>query len=361
MESNSNIMFTNALEKLTSGNLNLSNINPAFISLHTPSGITPVHVNFVENEEEAIQNFLSNHKIKNLLLKPVPMPLKFDSVDHEINYWVLKNLLDFGSGFQIYFKESVARSILFGLVNLIIQGNELLAEDLLQLDEYSISQIFRIEISVEVPHESIPAVRVDKALPTKKLVEMMKEVLHDAARKLLELQCESFAQYLRKQLQKSKDIGILMNALTSDFKGFTDEYKIKIGNKEEVILINSKVQSLIKELHANIGEKDELFNFQDLDQLTVSISGVIPGLLERLKLITISDEMKKSMVVKPGTQKEFELRRVSLEVTEKIVKASNGAFRGIDLDYYLYKLVKNLQKDDIQATIFPICPGTYAY
>eukprot|EP00818_Percolomonas_sp_WS_P007754 CAMPEP_0117443038 /NCGR_PEP_ID=MMETSP0759-20121206/4479_1 /TAXON_ID=63605 /ORGANISM="Percolomonas cosmopolitus, Strain WS" /LENGTH=347 /DNA_ID=CAMNT_0005234981 /DNA_START=16 /DNA_END=1056 /DNA_ORIENTATION=- len=347
---------------MTSNQTAQSNTNPhtdflPLKTLHSHTRFTPQHV-FITRDHKAssasgkIKEFLQKNKVQRLKMQPVPLPIQFDNTEHKINFWCWKNLLDFGSGYQIYLKESVGRVMLYGLVHLVLSGKSLNAQDMMDLDDFAISQTFRIDLTKEVPHETLTGVRVDQDLPTKKLVQLMKRVLHDAARKLQEYQCEDFASFLYMHLKRNNTCGSLMKALTSEFEGFKDEYDVKIGkDTTEKLPINSKVQSLLKELYTNVANDDEMFRFPDIEQLTVCISGPIPAILNRLNLIEYSPELQQRIAdrrpFRYGSQEEFEIRKMSLEICEMIVEASKGQVRGVDLDHHLYKLAKAVQKDDL--------------
>src|SRR5205823_3975796 len=90
----------------------------------------------VKINDSKIDQFIEEYVIKNIQSKsnfftlgPTPTPLKFDSIDHEINFHFLNGMLQFGSGFRLllhkYCDQGASDTIVFGLLSLVISGSKL--------------------------------------------------------------------------------------------------------------------------------------------------------------------------------------------------------------------------------------------
>ncbi|KAL9646450.1 hypothetical protein ABK040_006447 [Willaertia magna] len=334
------------------------------------------HVKF---NEEGLKQFVETYfptkdaieELKLTTMNKSVLPFKFQSIDHEINYRVLYGLLQLGSGFRKLLHAKVQRgaadTIVRGLINCLVHENidiQNLGVDMMEHvaeSNFQIEQNFQFPVKEEVPHEKYSVIKVQQDSALKSFAENIKSVLKECSRKLRERMCQDFAQFVRKMLQEYerkkekgtndvKDIGpaaYLVNQLVNVFpNSLNDIAQYKTDDGEVTVYLYKKAQLIVSELYINIKDQDPLFDFSDINDLTIFVDNVIPATLVKAGVLEIIDENLKHKIeegtfIKHGSTQEIELRAISIYATERILEVANqpplsAGLNAVHIDMFLW-------------------------
>lgn len=162
--------------------------------------------------------------IASIVTKPVKLPVIFDSIRQEINFYVLRHILDFGRSYRNY---DVSLSSSFFLMNLKIENHTLRAAISMFLSS-AMDAEFMISISVSdlAHHFDIPSFTPLKQHlifhveePNELLLSMQK-VMNESGQILQSLHLRDFGIFALKHMDN------LFVAICSVFPAFRDVHKI---------------------------------------------------------------------------------------------------------------------------------------
>jgi len=320
----------------------------------------------VKIKEEAIDSFLSDLKTDVFKKKSahVNFPLKFASLEEEINFLTILDILNFGSGFRKCLHQMCDRgaydTIRFGLIGMHLSGKTLDSGYLSSVSLGEVSELFNIPLSVE--KEVMAAVKQLVPSACRSLAELITKVLNDCGRILRNRGSKNFGEFVLGILSsKGTSSAHLVEGLMDTFPAFCD----KAEYKGQEVFILKKVQLLAADLYRKFGSGDERFSFVDIDHLTVFSDNVVPAVLRKLGVLEYSEKLAAEVdvgnVLKPGDM-EVEIRACSIVACDEIVKRSSGRFQDIkmdavSLDFYLWTIGKDeqyrgLERHYTQETVF---------
>ncbi|GBC11949.2 hypothetical protein RIR_jg34805.t1 [Rhizophagus irregularis DAOM 181602=DAOM 197198] len=227
--------------------------------------------------EDAIRDFIQNIDISHFqkLSKSdgLQMPLKFDTLEQELNIIGLIGLLNFGSGFRKELHEECGR----GAFNTIRYG---------------------IPLQVEIVHPTIEAIKVSEPSKSRALVELITWTLNDTGRILEENGYKNFAAFIleaakpEKPNEKSK-ASRFVEKLVRAFPAFRDITKVD----GEPVYIFKKAQllaaNLYRHFHSNVNSQTTNFDFSDISDLTLCADNIIPTMLNHFNVINLTSSLKK--------------------------------------------------------------------
>ncbi len=333
----------------------------------------------VSINNEKLKEFFVNHIEKNLSANPsffqrkagFILPIKFDSLDHEINFTVLYSILNFGSGYRVELKNKAGRgaaeTITFGLFSMALGDAKMESRDLTALSLEEVSSFFGIPIKEERPSKIHPAIKeyVDSNL--KFFAESLHKVLNEAGNKLWKLSCKDFATFVRQSLEQAKKqsldpVDYLLKELIESFGSILDDF---YTFEEQKVYFYKRAQLVVGELYSQFHDRDEIFNFprESLNKLTAFVDNVLPAVFRIDGVLEITDEklkekIEKEVVLKPGRE-EAELRVAAVEIFERLVALSNGKVNAMELDYYIWGNVGKQPSYRQQPRHY--CQGTIFY
>jgi hypothetical protein len=99
-----------------------------------------------------------------------------------------------------------------------------------------------------------------------------------------------------------------------------------------------------------LSERDSLFQFPDVNKLTIFVDNVIPCVLIKEGILIPSESLKNSKTKSVSLSLEIEnkkelfeedidLRSTSIVACERIVKLTNGKMNSVDLDFYIWGIL----------------------
>ena len=103
-------------------------------------------------------------------------------------------------------------------------------------------------------------------------------------------------------------------------------YKLGGNNNEQIkVYFYRKAQWLALELYKNMRTKEPLFNFKDIDEMTVQVDHVLPTILTEAKVLQITDEkfaseIKTGKIFASNCSEEVELRAATITACDTLAK-----------------------------------------
>ncbi|CAB4389591.1 unnamed protein product [Rhizophagus irregularis] len=298
--------------------------------------------------EDAIRDFIQNIDISHFqkLSKSdgLQMPLKFDTLEQELNIIGLIGLLNFGSGFRKELHEECGR----GAFNTIRYG---------------------IPLQVEIVHPTIEAIKVSEPSKSRALVELITWTLNDTGRILEENGYKNFAAFIleaakpEKPNEKSK-ASRFVEKLVRAFPAFRDITKVD----GEPVYIFKKAQllaaNLYRHFHSNVNSQTTNFDFSDISDLTLCADNIIPTMLNHFNVINLTSSLKKYFddgKEITNIQDASRLRAAAVDACEIIVSRAKELGRNeinlMDLNEYIWRLGKEenyrkLERFAFRYTVF---------
>jgi len=153
---------------------------------------------------------------------------------------------------------------------------------------------------------------------------------------------------LKKQNKDHLSASKLIMTLIDTFPAFKDESKYK----NSTIYIYKKVQLLAADLYRSFNiTQPQYFNFMDINNLTIFPDNVIPAVLRKLGILSVTDELENLINTQAelthDSEYEIELRAIAIVAADKVCKISHELntnevkTNNIDLDYYLWTIGKS--------------------
>ncbi|KJE98201.1 hypothetical protein CAOG_008199 [Capsaspora owczarzaki ATCC 30864] len=314
------------------------------------------------------------------LARPTRLPLRFDTLDQELNLHCVLALLNFGHGFRRELHAAVDRgaweSVLVGVMSMHVAGAALDARFFEALTESDVAEHFQLPIMTDRPHESIPGLAISSPSVLRPFIALVQTVLRDTGARLRQLGYQRLSQFVLDTLKPSSaasatstaagpSAAVLVERLVQCFPAFED---CSVFNGHRVLFLK-KAQFLASEVYTLFGTRDpERFAFKDVDQLTVFVDNVVPAVLRQLGILVLAPElctMIDSHVDLSTTRRvegsapivelaggkslqdaDVQLRAAAVSACEEIVALARqrhpwaATLNAKRLDYYLWRLGK---------------------
>jgi hypothetical protein len=155
---------------------------------------------------------------------PLSLPVRFATLEDEVNLLAVYHLLDFGSGYDAELLAHPPRrpqreALAFGVLGLHLGGRPLDAEWMAGFGLMEAQTAFGIEATVDVPLADLPGVTVSRPGPLAPLASGMRRALNETGAMLLERGKEAAASGDARGQAKSKSLGSLVLALLAEGNG----------------------------------------------------------------------------------------------------------------------------------------------
>lgn len=258
------------------------------------------------------------------------MPEEFGCAREAVNFAVLFALLQFGHGFRYELHRLCGRgasqTITLGVRALHATG-DLSAAHLRRLTAADVHQAFQLPRHPDVGT----------------LVKQLQTVLYQAGTVLALLGVEDFAAFVQRTLSRPESAhapaATMVQQLAYHFPAFNDQGVLHDGSR---VVLMKKATLAVGELRRLAASHDGRYRFeQDFDRPVAPVDNVIPAMLVYHGILrlspTLHQRIHEQRVPLPRGPQEAELRAVALDVCERIVAATGGAFTALDLGYYLWR------------------------
>jgi hypothetical protein len=302
----------------------------------------------VKVSKEGIDQFLNKlDKIQYQELaydSTIRLPIKFDSMEEELNFVSLIDLLNFGSGYRLELHELADRgafdTIRYGVMAMHIGGIPMDAKTWSEIDIFKVSEIFQFPIDKEVRHETLDFVTLTEPTALKPLAVGIASVLNTTGDYLQAHGYKDLAEFILDHARKQpQNATYLTESLVKAFPGLHDHYTFQ----EDTVYLFKKAQILVYHIWFTLRDQvPDLFEFKDINELTVFADNVIPTMLAHLGILEVSKEWQDMVESNQDLTEEVAttLRAASVVACDEIVKASNGLTTTGGLDVYLWRLGK---------------------
>ncbi|RKO91137.1 hypothetical protein BDK51DRAFT_21336 [Blyttiomyces helicus] len=291
---------------------------------------------------------------------PNKAPLKFDSIEQEVGFVALIDLLNFGSGWRVELHAALDRgafnAIRFGCMALHISSVDVSAKWMRRVTLAEVASYFDLPLLRDVPHETLPIVTM-KPHSLRALSEQIMEVLHETGKVLEDKGYPSLAAFVMDAVTRPGEGGSrgpaaeLVDRVARAFPSMRDCDTYKGVD----VFILKRAQLLAGNLYRRFSATDPRFAFSDIKDLTVFSDNVLPTVLTKLGVLTLSESLQGRITAREDLGQAADekwavrLRGAAVDACEEIVAKAKtlegldlrvAAMAGIDLDYYLWSLGK---------------------
>ncbi|KAI8054748.1 hypothetical protein BDF21DRAFT_391229 [Thamnidium elegans] len=281
----------------------------------------------------------------------IKMPLRFETVNDELNFITLIDLLNFGSGYRLPLHELAGRgafdTIRFGAMSFHIGGKPMDAETFKKMTVFEVAETFQLPIDREVRHETLDFVTLTQPSALRPLADGITWVLNSTGEYLVENGYKDLADFIMKHVkQNPQNANSLVNHFSKHLPGLFDKYWF--DDEKEPVYLYKKAQIIVYHLWYTFREQlPEFFAFKDINALTVFSDNVIPTLLAHLNIIEMPGSWQEQITTNQdlSIKQATTLRAAAVVACEEIVAAAKSVGPVPDmttggLDVYLWRLGK---------------------
>lgn len=312
----------------------------------------------VKINAKAIDAFLHEHDLDKIkkYSKLMENEISFKNEYSELNFHLVLHLFNFGHGYRhpLHFSrnEGAWKTMKKGIERLysISESNIINADILSSFTREKAFEIFDLKLT--------DSDEVNKDINN--LAFIIKEVANKSGEELKNLGVDDFSEFFYKKINKSGKKLLAEDFvwfLSQNFLAFNDRRNWKNNN----ILFLKKAQLAVGEIYARLGVKNpEVFEFEDINNLTVACDNVLPCVLRSLNIIEIPNNILNKIDSKipfDAGEDEAELRACSIYACELILKKCENRFSSKELSDYLWTLGKEpdfrkVQRHAVKNTCF---------
>eukprot|EP00741_Cyanophora_paradoxa_P001162 tig00000459_g1120.t1 len=321
-----------------------------------------------------------------------PLPLNFDGLDAEIDFYVLKNLISFGASWGPELDQTCKRgpknSTLFGLISMTISGAKLDAETLARVSVNDVEQHFQIPFRVEAPLDGNAAIKTLVDSRVRRFADRLLQVMESCGAKLRARQCADFAALLRGAAARATRQGgpiaaALVEELVKALPTAADDSYDVAGLR---LALHRKVQAAVLDLAANVGDRDPCFRLDaaDVDRFTALADDKLVAVLMREGVLQIVDaDLQKALQartplprrrrtparlthaqagesIQAGGLAECSLRAAAVVAIERLARREGGP-GPVPPAVLSRRLVKKLYPKGEEGVVRPVCKDTIHY
>ncbi|KAF8947149.1 hypothetical protein BGZ47_010167 [Haplosporangium gracile] len=317
----------------------------------------------IKIDHDAIVRFLDNltqeswdkHSVAN----GMSFPLKFDSLEQEVNILSLIDILNTGHGFRKELHEDSDRgafeTIVFGIMSFHISSSATTADALSKLTGWEVGSHFGITMQKDVPSE-LAHVTVSKPSIASKLAGQLQGVLNETGRVLKEKKFETLGAFVIDAAKKANGSGEkFAEILINTFPAFQDYAEID-GEK---VYVFKKAFLLASSLERRFGATEPIFAFKGLEKSPIFADNVIPTMMVHFGILVLPESLKHTVQEDGVTtvEESYRLRAAAVDGCRVIVEKANlkgedkiskvefeeTGMSSCDLDVYLWRVAKEPQ------------------
>ncbi|KAI8606245.1 hypothetical protein EDD21DRAFT_400560 [Dissophora ornata] len=317
----------------------------------------------IKIDKDAITRFLTDLTqeswSKQSIANGMSLPLKFNSLEQEVNSLALVDILNTGHGFRKELHAGSGRgafsTIIFGVMTLHITNTPTTAEDLIKLSAPTVGELFGIKLDEEKPTE-LQFIKKLEISVSYKLAEQLQGILNETGRILKQKGFSDLGTFVVDAAKKAEGSAekfseILINTFPA-FQDYSD-----IDGKS--VYIFKKALLLASSLERRFAATESLFAFTDIKESPIFADNVIPTMMTHLGILVLPENLKHTMEENGVTtvEESYRLRAAAIDGCREIVEMANktGGDRvgtvnygekgmlNVDLDVYLWRIAKEPQ------------------
>ncbi|KAL4439904.1 hypothetical protein ABPG75_002905 [Micractinium tetrahymenae] len=226
------------------------------------------------------------------------LPIRFDSLQAEVNAMALFHLLEFGSGFDSMLLAKTGKdareTVQFGLLGMLMHGAPLESHHwMADFNSYQVFQFFNVDASEDEAVPGLPGVVMTRQGPLGAFTGKLREVVSETGKILGDSGHASLGALVLANLDAQAAAGqppsaaALIEELAETFPAFADSGLYK-GKQ---VHFCRKAQLLAAQLHLRFRGSDARFRFADMGQLSVDSGNVLPAVFRRQGLLQLSESL----------------------------------------------------------------------
>ncbi|KAL4421208.1 hypothetical protein ABPG77_010083 [Micractinium sp. CCAP 211/92] len=259
------------------------------------------------------------------------LPIRFDSLQSEVNAMALFHLLDFGSGFDALLLAKTGKdareTVQFGLLGMLMHGAPLESHHWLsEFNSYQVFQYFNVDASEDEAVPGLPGVVMTRQGPLGAFTTKIREVMAETGKILADSGHASLGALILANLDAQAAAGqppsaaALVEELAETFPAFEDSGLYR-GKQ---VHFCRKAQLLAAQLHLRFRGSDARFRFADMAQLSVDSGNVLPAVFRRQGLLQLSDGLAAAVDAGQdlqGDERERALRAAAVVTGRRLCEA----------------------------------------
>jgi len=353
-------------------------------SVRQTTGLCVQNAKYVTIDHSELEKYTQTLSVEEVRAKSNDrrrFPLKFTSVEQEVNFLCVLGILNFGSGFSEELRQccdrSTSEAIAFGCMAMHLSTPNIDADFLAKITETDVSELFGLPIDEEYQDEGMHGIYKYRKSAVFPLISAIRSVLHDSARRLQNQRFSSFAHFIllspppsastpsastpsasatasisvveeddeeeeedeekEKEEKEEKDGANvetaegLVGRLVDMFPAFADYAEITLdsssnsssssSSKVNVYLLH-KVQLFVAELNYRLSETEPKLAFRDMDKVTAFADAVLPSVLRHYGVVKYHSKL--AHIIDSGSpltnqRMEAEVRSAAVVACETIV------------------------------------------
>ncbi|KAF9185234.1 hypothetical protein BGZ50_003206 [Haplosporangium sp. Z 11] len=313
----------------------------------------------IKIDQDAITRFLTNLTqeswSKHSVANGMSFPLRFESLEQEINILSLIDILNTGHGFRKELHEDSDRgafeTIVFGVMSFHISSTPINAEALAKLTGWEVGSHFGITMQKDMPSE-LEHVTISKPSVASKLAGQIQGVLNETGKILMEKKFDTLGAFVIDAAKTANGSAEKFSELLiNTFPAFQDY--AKIDGKD--VYVFKKALLLASSLERRFAETEAIFAFKDIKDSPIFADNVIPTLLVHLGILVLPENLKHTMEEGGVTtvEESYRLRAAAVDVCRQIAEQANDkenkvgtvdygekGMLQVDLDVYLWRVAK---------------------
>ncbi|KAF9434773.1 hypothetical protein BGZ76_007434 [Entomortierella beljakovae] len=316
----------------------------------------------IKIDQDAITRFLtdltqeswSKHSVAN----GMAFPLRFDSLEQEVNILSLIDILNTGHGFRKELHEDSDRgafeTIVFGIMSFHISSTETSAENLSKLTAWEVGTHFGITMQKDEP-SPLAHVTLSKPSVASKLAGQIQGVLNETGNVLKQKGFATLGAFVIDAAKKAQGSAEKFSEiLINTFPAFQDCAEVD-GKK---VYVFKKALLLASTLERRFSKKEAIFAFNDIGGSPIFADNVIPTMMVHLGILILPDNLKHTMEDGGVTtvEESYRLRAAAIDGCRQIAEIANrkdnkigsvdygaNGMSNADLDVYLWRVAKEPQ------------------
>lgn len=260
-------------------------------------------------------------------------PLRFDTLDAEVNFLAVRALLSFGSGYnkllQAVGDRDADESVLFGVMSMFISGSNMDAEYFSHLSINEIASMFHLPLHREEDVESLPGVKLMKPHALKPFADLLFDTLTQTAETLRKIGVRRLSEFIlhitKPEGSHTPSAADFVRTLCEAIPGFHDEQT----HGELRLPFSAKAVRLAETLYMRFGEQDPArFKFSDMGEVSACADSRLVSVLHYLQIITLATDdlalaLETAEAEEKGHELDVPLRAAVVVAVEELTKTVN--------------------------------------
>ncbi|PSC69235.1 hypothetical protein C2E20_7255 [Micractinium conductrix] len=263
------------------------------------------------------------------------LPIRFDSLQAEVNALALFHLLDFGSGFDSMLLAKTGRdareTVQFGLLGMLMGGGDSLESHhwLREFSAYQVFQFFNIDASEDEAVPGLPGVVLTRQGPLGAFTTKLREAMAETGMVLDGSGHASLGAFILATLDAQAaggsppSVAALVEELAEAFPAFADTGLYR-GHQ---VCFYRKAQLLAAQLHLRFRGSDDRFKFVDMADLSADSGNLLPAVFRRQGVVQLSEGL--AVAVDAGTdlqgdERERALRAAAVVAARRVCDAARA-------------------------------------